>query len=102
MNNSHSVIGKSATRDYTSLAGLLESLKHGDKIFIRKILRINSLNSWIHQVQCEFSHVNHLSTGLATDRVPQDDVVLVCVHFRKPNGELGSVILDDYTHIEKI
>lgn len=102
MNNSNSAIGKSATRDYTTLAVLLESLRPGDKILIRKTLRINSLNSWNHEVQGEFLHVNHLSTGLATDRVPQDDVVLVCVHFRKSNRELGSVILDDQTHIEKI
>lgn len=93
--------GRSATRNYTEIAALLHSLASGDPILIRKTLRINSLHSWEHEIDCIFSHVNHLSTGLATDRVPEDDVVLVCVHFRKTNGELGSVILDDQTHIEK-
>ena len=102
MSDSKSMIAKSATRDYTNLAKLLETLKPGDKILIRKTLRINSLNSWEHEIQGEFCHVNHLSTGLATDRVPEDDVVLVCVHFQKSNKELGSVILDDQTRIEKI
>lgn len=101
MNNPNSGIGKSATRNYTALATVLESLKNGDKIIIRKTLKINTLNQWNHEVHGEFLHVNHLSTGLATDRVPADDVVLVCVHFKKYNGELGSVILDDHTHIEK-
>ena len=39
--------------------------------------------------------LNYLATGLATDRVPEDDVILVAVHFTKDNGELSSITLDD-------
>ena len=44
--------------------------------------------------------LNHLATGLATDRVPEDDVILVAVHFTKDNGELSSITLDEHTQVE--
>lgn len=94
--------GRSATRDYNELGVKLAALVPGDLIEIRKKVKINSFQSWDHVVQCTFSHVNHLSTGLATDRVPEDDIVLVCVHFTKQNGELGSIILDDQTQVDKV
>jgi hypothetical protein len=97
-----SATGRSATRDYHELGARLATLVPGDQIRIRKTLRINSFQSWDHTLSCTFSHVNHLSTGLATDRVPEDDIVLVCVHFSKQNGELGSIILDDHTQVEKV
>jgi hypothetical protein len=43
-----------------------------------------------------------LATGLATQRVPEDDIVVVTVHFTKPNGELSSVALDEHSKIEVI
>ncbi|MFM7113825.1 MAG: hypothetical protein ACKO26_22035 [Planctomycetota bacterium] len=93
---------KSATRDYPALAKVLGSISAGDTIRIHKKLRINSMHSWNHEIVVNFSHFDFLSTGLATDRVPEDDVVLVCIHFCKQNGELGSVILDDQTTLEKM
>ena len=100
--NSASTVGRSATRDYSELGAQLAALVPGDQIVIRKTLRINSFQSWDHTLNCTFSHVNHLSTGLATDRVPEDDIVLVCVHFSEQNGELGSIILDDHTKVDKV
>jgi len=93
---------KSATRNYPELAKALASISAGDSIRIHKKIRINSMHSWNHEIIASFSHVDFLSTGLATDRVPEDDVVLVCIHFCKQNGELGSVILDDQTSLEKV
>ncbi|HMC90565.1 MAG TPA: hypothetical protein VKI17_13505, partial [Gemmataceae bacterium] len=49
-----------------------------------------------------FRGVNYLATGLATDRVPEDDIVVVCVHFTKDNGELSSVTLDEHSKVEPI
>ena len=49
-----------------------------------------------------FRDVNYLATGLATDRVPEDDIVVVAVHFTKDNGELSSVTLDEHTKIETV
>jgi hypothetical protein len=44
--------------------------------------------------------VKYLVTGLATDRVPEDDIVVVSVHFTKDNGELSSVTLDEQSQVE--
>jgi hypothetical protein len=39
-------------------------------------------------------------TGLATERVPEDDVIVPTVHFTKDNGELSSIALDERSKIE--
>jgi hypothetical protein len=49
-----------------------------------------------------FRNVNYLVTGLATDRVPEDDIVVPAVHFTKDNGELSSITLDEHTRIEML
>jgi hypothetical protein len=41
-----------------------------------------------------------LATGLSTDRVPEDDIIVPTVHFTKDNGELSSITLDEHTRIE--
>jgi hypothetical protein len=46
--------------------------------------------------------VDYLVTGLATDRVPEDEIVVPAVHFTKDNGELSSITLDEHTQIETV
>ena len=46
--------------------------------------------------------MNFLATGISTDRVPEDDIVVVTVHFTKENGELSSITLDDSSQIERV
>jgi hypothetical protein len=46
--------------------------------------------------------VRFLATGLATDRVPEDDIVAVLVRFTKDNGEHSSVTLDEHSMIELV
>src|SRR4051794_31948061 len=82
------------------LAALLRGLKPGQRIRIHKSVRMNSRWGWATTVEGSFRDVNFLATGLATDRVPEDDIVVVTVHFTKDNGELSSVTLDDLTRIE--
>ena len=38
--------------------------------------------------------------GLATQRLPEDDIVVVTVHFTKDNGELSSIALDEQSKVE--
>ena len=40
--------------------------------------------------------------GLAIQRVPEDDVVAVPVHFTKDNGEQSGITLGDQSQIEAI
>jgi hypothetical protein len=84
------------------LASLLLSLKPGQRIRITQTVRINCLLSWPATVEGVFRDVNFLATGLATDRVPEDDIVVVTVHFTKDNGELSSITLDESSRVEAI
>jgi hypothetical protein len=82
-----------------ALASLLRSLKPQQRIRITQTVRINCRRSWKTTVEGVFRGVNYLATGLATDRVPEDDIVVVTVHFTKDTGELSSVTLDESSEI---
>jgi hypothetical protein len=93
----------SATRPIRpELASLLRTLRPGTRIKITHTVRVGSTATWTAQVQGVFRNVNFLATGLATDRVPEDDIVVVTVHFTKDNGELSSVSLDENSRIEVV
>jgi hypothetical protein len=92
----------SATRPVRpQLTALLRSLKPGQKIKLTQTVRVG-LKQWTTSVIGAYREVNFLATGLATDRVRKDDVVVVTVHFTKENGELSSVALDENSQIEVV
>jgi hypothetical protein len=82
-----------------ALAAVIRSLKTGQRIRITQTVRINCRKAWKTNVEGVFREVNYLATGLSTDRVPQDDIVVVTVHFTKDNGELSSVTLDENSEV---
>ncbi len=82
-----------------ALAALLQGLRPGQRIRITQTVRVGSSGTWPAMVEGMFRSVNFLATGLATDRVPEDDIVVVTVHFTKDNGELSSVTLDENSQI---
>jgi hypothetical protein len=84
------------------VAQLLRALKPGQRIRITQTVRMNSRHYWPTQVEGAFRDVNFLATGLSTERVPEDDIVVIAVHFTKDNGELSSVTLDENTKIEVV
>jgi hypothetical protein len=91
----------SATRPVRpSLAAVVRSLKPGQRIKITQRVRVGSTATWLAPVEGIFRNVNYLATGLATDRVPEDDIAVVTVHFTKDNGELSSITLDENSQIE--
>jgi hypothetical protein len=81
---------------------VLRTLRPGTRIKITQTVRVGSTATWTTQVTGTFRDVNFLATGLATDRVPEDDIVVVTVHFTKDNGELSSVTLDENSRIEVV
>ena len=94
---------RSATRALDSkLLALLQDLKPGQRIRITHTVRVGSSAKWTVPIEGMFRNVNYLATGLATDRVPEDDIVVIAVHFIKDNGELSSVTLDENTRIELV
>jgi hypothetical protein len=84
-----------------ALAAVLRSLKPGQRIRITQTVRVG-FKLWTTTVTGVFRELNYLATGLATDRVPHDDIVVVTVHFVKDNGELSSVTLDEQSKVEVV
>jgi hypothetical protein len=83
------------------MTALLRGLKPGQRIKITQTVRVGQ-KSWPAVVTGAFRGLNYLATGLATDRVPEDDIVVIAVHFTKDNGELSSVTLDEQSRIEVV
>ena len=82
------------------MSELIRGLQPGQRIRITQRVRVGSTATWTATVEGVYRGVNYLNTGLATDRVPEDDIVVVAVHFTKDNGELSSVTLDEWSKIE--
>ena len=91
---------RSATRPVSPvLVSLLERLQPGQRIRITQTVRVGQKQSQT-TVEGAFRGVNYLATGLSTQRVPEDDIIVPTVHFTKDNGELSSVALDEHSRIE--
>ena len=84
------------------LAALIQSLKPGQRIRVTQKVRINCRDSWTTTVEGKYRGLSYLATGISTDRVPEDDIIVATVHFTKDNGELSSVTLDENSKIEKV
>jgi hypothetical protein len=82
------------------LAEFLTTLKSGDRIKVTQRVRVGA-RVWPATTGGTFRHVDYLATGLSTERVPEDDIVVPIVHFTKDNGELSSVAIDEHTKVEK-
>lgn len=82
------------------LQAVLDKLQPGTKIRITQLLRVG-MQTWPAIVTGTFRHLDSLATGLATQRLPEDDIIVPILHFTKdPHGELSSVALDEHTKIE--
>lgn len=80
---------------------LLKSLQAGDAIRLTQTVRVGS-RKWQTVTEGTYRGVNYLATGITTDRVPEDDIIVPTVHFEKKNGELASISLDEYSLIERV
>ena len=79
---------------------LLTGLTAGDRIKVTQTVRVGA-RTWPAEAAGAYRGVSYLATGVTTDRVPEDDVVVPTVHFTKDNGELTSVALDENTRIAR-
>jgi hypothetical protein len=92
---------RSSTRPIDpGLSELLRRLRPGQRIRATPTVRVGSSGTWTTIVEGTFRDVSYLVTGLSTDRVPEDEIVVVTVHFTKDNGELSSITLDENTKVE--
>jgi len=79
---------------------LLKSLKVGDRIRVTQTVRVGA-KKWTITTPGAFRGVNYLATGITTERVKEDDIVVPTVHFTKDNSELSSIALDEHSVIER-
>jgi hypothetical protein len=84
-----------------ALVELLRSLKPGDKIRLSQSVRVGS-RKWDTTTDGTFREIAYLETGITTERVKADDLVVPVVRFAKPNGELSSISLDENTQVAKL
>ena len=84
-----------------ALVELLRSLKPGDRIRLTQSVRCGS-RKWEAATDGEFREIAYLETGITTERVKEDDLVVPVVRFTKPNGELSSVSLDEHTKVARL
>jgi hypothetical protein len=77
---------------------LLRSLQPGQRIKIVQTIRVGA-RKWTTETKGVFRDINYLATGITTDRVPEDDVIVPAVHFTKDNGELSSITIDENSQI---
>ncbi len=80
---------------------LLRSLKPGDKIRVTQTVRVGS-RKWETTTDGTFREIAYLETGITTERVKEDDLVVPVVRFTKPNGELSSISLDEQTKVTRL
>ncbi|HMP02066.1 MAG TPA: hypothetical protein PKD86_02390 [Gemmatales bacterium] len=76
-----------------------QDLKPGQRVRITQQVRVGK-RQWPAVVEGIVREVQVLVTGLATQRNPDDVVMLATVHFIKDNRELSSIGVDERTQIE--
>jgi hypothetical protein len=79
---------------------LLKSLKPGDRITVTQAVRVGA-RRWTAESAGAYRGISYLATGLTTERVPEDDIVVPTVHFTKDSGELASIAVDENTRVRR-
>jgi hypothetical protein len=83
------------------LAAFLTSLQPGQRIQVTQTIRVGA-RLWTTTTSGVYRGLDYLATGLSTERVPEDDIVVPVVRFTKDNGELSSITIDEHTKVEQV
>src|SRR5260370_34243708 len=91
---------QSATRPVSpDITAVLERLQPGQRLRITQRIRVGQ-KQWQTSADGLFRGVNYLATGMSTQRVAEDDIIVPTVHFTKDNRELSSIALAEDTRNE--
>jgi hypothetical protein len=82
------------------LAAVLAALRPGDRITVTQTVRVGA-RIWTTTTAGIYRGLDYLATGVTTERVPEDDIVVPVVHFIKDNGELSSIAIDEHTKVTR-
>ena len=85
-----------------AVLAVLEALKPGQRVRVTQLVKVGSTRTWTFTVEGVFRHVDSLATGLATDRLRVDDIIIPVIHFTKDNQEMSSVTVDEHTKVEVV
>jgi hypothetical protein len=80
---------------------LLRGLAPGDRIKVVQTVRVGA-RTWTAEATGTFRGIAYLETGVTTERVKEDDLVVPVVRFTKTNGELTSISIDENTQVSRI
>jgi len=94
-------VESSTRRVSPAMIETLRSLTEGQKIRLTQTVRVGR-RLWTTTVDGTFRGLNYLATGVTTDRIPEDDVIVPMLHFEKDNGELSSIAVDENSKVEKV
>ena len=83
-----------------AIVDLLRSLKPGDAIKLTQTVRVGN-KKWDAVAEGSFNGVAYLETGITTERVKEDDLVVPIVKFTKSNGERSSISIDENTRVSR-
>jgi hypothetical protein len=96
-----SIITSATRRLSPAQIDVLRGLKPGQRIRVVQTVRVGA-RKWQTTAEGLFRVLNYLATGLATERVPEDDIVVPVLHFARDNGELSSVSLDENSEVSVV
>lgn len=94
-------VESSTRRVSPAMIETLRSLTEGQKIRLTQTVRVGR-RLWTTTVNGTFRGLNYLATGVTTERIPEDDVIVPMLHFTKENGELSSIAVDENSKVEKV
>lgn len=77
---------------------VLRSLQPGQRVRLVQTVRVGP-RRWETTAEGVFREINYLATGVTTDRVPDDDVLVPVLHFTRDTGELSSIAVDENTAV---
>jgi hypothetical protein len=80
---------------------ILKQLQPGQRIQIVQTVRVGK-RKWTTTVSGIYRSLNYLATGVTTERVPEDDMIVPILHFTKDNGELSSIAIDENSQISVV
>jgi hypothetical protein len=81
---------------------LFTELKSGDRIEVEHAVKVGSSKTWATRTTGTVVHTERRRQGLHHRRSPDDKVFADLIVLRRPDGELTTVTMDEYTALRRL